>query len=172
MRSWVGKLKSEQTRKRKAGDSHLTVTKLPSSKRGRPLMLGERLDSEVQSYIKALQNEGGVVTTPVVLAIATAVVESSDRTQLAKYGGPINITSHWAKSLLSRMKFVKRRGGSTKKILVSNFDDVKEQYLLDIAAVITMLDIPPASMINWDQTGLHIVLIWDGTVRLFGSCCW
>ena len=78
-------------------------------------MLGERLDSEVQSYIKALRDEGGVVTSPVVLAIATAVVESSDRTQLAKYGGPINITSHWAKSLLSRIKFIKLRGGSTKE---------------------------------------------------------
>ena len=143
----MGKLKGEQTRKRKAGDSDLTVTKLPSSKRGKPLMLGERLDSEVHSYIKALRDGGGVVTTPVVLAIATAVVESSDRTQLAKYGGPINITSHWAKSLLSWMKFVKQRGGSTKKISVSNFDDMKEQYLLDIAAVITMLDIPPALII-------------------------
>lgn len=53
------------------------------------------------------------------MAAATAIVRKSDR-NLAENGGPIMITSNWAKSLLYRMKFVKRRGSSTAKMTVEN----------------------------------------------------
>ncbi len=35
------------------------------------------------------------------------------------------ITTNWAKSLLYRLKFVKRSGTSTVKISVKNFEEVK-----------------------------------------------
>ena len=128
VRVWVHKLKCEREKKRKAGDSDMCVTCLPSAKRGRPLMLEDELDSMVQKYIKAMRDKGAVVTTPITMSVATALVESTDRTLLFKYGGPIEITANWAKSLLYRMKFVKRRGGSTKKMAVTNFGEVKEQF--------------------------------------------
>ena len=55
------------------------------------------------------------------------------------------------------MKFVKRRGGSTRKIAVTNVEEVKEQFLLDIEAVVMMEEIPFDLILNWDQTGLHVV---------------
>jgi len=39
--------------------------------------------------------------------------------------GPIRITSDWAKSLLYHMKFVKRRGSTTTKYLVDDFEGIK-----------------------------------------------
>ena len=135
----------------------LSVKCLPSAKRGRPLLLGEGLDKQVQEYIRALRDEGGVVTIPLIMAIGTAIVESSNRVLLSKNGGSIEITKNWTRSLLYRMKFVKRRGGSTVKIAVTNFDEVKEQFLLDIEAVVTMQEIPFDLILNWDQTGLHVV---------------
>jgi len=53
------------------------------------------------------------------------------------------ITNNWAKSLLYRLFFVKRRGSSTTKMTVQNFEVVKEQFLLDIKAVVEMEDVPP-----------------------------
>ena len=55
------------------------------------------------------------------------------------------------------MKFVKRRGGSTRKIAVTNLEEAKEQFLLDIEAVVMMEEIPFDLILNWDQTGLHVV---------------
>ncbi len=54
------------------------------------------------------------------------------------------------------MDFVKRRGSSTAKITVSNFGELKEQYLLDIKAVIEMEEIPPSLVFNRDHTGVSI----------------
>ena len=132
-------------------------------------MLGEQLDGQVRSYVRALRNEGGVVTTPVTIAIATAIVETTNRKLLSKHGGPIEITTNWAKSLLYRMKFVKRRGGSTKKISLSNFSEIKEQFLLDIMATVSMEEIPYELILNWDQTGLHVVPGSKWTMEKQGS---
>ena len=62
---------------------------------------------------------------PLTMAIGTAIAESSNRMLLSKNGGSIEIIKNWARSLLYRMKFVKRRGESTRKIAVTNFDEVK-----------------------------------------------
>ena len=54
-----------------------------------PLILGEQLDSQMQSYIRALSDEGGVVTTTsVTMAIAMAIVETANRKLHFKHGGP------------------------------------------------------------------------------------
>ena len=169
VRTWIIKYKSEYQKKRKAGETELNITSLPSAKRGRPLMLSEQLDGQVQSYIRALRDEGRVVTTPVTIAIATAIVETTNRKLLSKHGGPIEITTNWAKSLLYRMKFVKRRGGSTKKISLSNFSEIKEQFLLDIMATVSMEEIPYELILNWDQTGLHVVPGSKWTMEKQGS---
>ena len=129
VRTWVEKYKFECEKKRKAGEMDLSVKSLPSAKRGRPLLLGEELDKQVQGYIRALRDEGGVVTIPLTMAIGTAIVESSNRMLLSKNGGSIEITKNWARSLLYRMKFVKRRGGSTRKIAVTNFGGSKRAVL-------------------------------------------
>ena len=57
VRTWIIKYKSEYQKKRKAGETELNITSLASAKRARPLMLGEELDGQVQSYIRALRDE-------------------------------------------------------------------------------------------------------------------
>ena len=93
----------------RAREIDLSVKKLPSAKRGRHLLLGEKLDNDITG------------------------------------------------SLLYRMNFVKRKCGSTCKIAVTNFDEVKEQFLLDILVTVHMEEIPFDLIFNWDQTGLHVV---------------
>lgn len=158
VQTWKTKYVAELNRKRKAGETgDLTVKALPVKKLGRPLLLGEKLDSQVKAYIQALRGEGGVVTTSITMAAATAIVRKADRNLLGENGGPITITDNWAKSLLYRMNFVKRRGSSTAKLTVANFEAVKEQFILDVNAIVEMEDIPPQLVFNWDQTGISIV---------------
>ena len=158
VQTWKRKYQAEVDRRQKAGEmADIRVQSLPITKRGRLLLLGEKLDSEVKSYIRAVREGGGVVTTAIMVAAATAIVRKIDRNLLAEHRGPITITKDWAKSLLFRINFVKRRGSSTAKMPVANFEAVKEQFVINVNAVIEMEDIPQQLVFNWDQTGISIV---------------
>ena len=72
---------------------------------------------------------------------------------LVEYGGHIVLTKDWAKSILRRMGFVKRRGTTSKsKIGVENFCKLKEDFLQAVSSTVLMEEIPPEIILNWDQT--------------------
>ena len=87
-----------------------SISNLPHKGRGRPLILGSTLDSKVQAYLTHIRDAGGAVNAAIVLAAAKAIILKSDKSILVEYGGHIVLTKDWAKSLLRRMGFVKRRG--------------------------------------------------------------
>ena len=153
VRYWGSSYKKELEQKRKLGKTVPNVKELPVAKRGRPLLIGYKLDSEVKAYLRCVREGGGIVTSSITIAAATAIVKKHDTHLLAEFGGPILLSKNWAKSLLYRMQFVKRRGSST----VHNFEELKNQFLTDIEAVVTMEDIPKEMIINWDHTGINTV---------------
>ena len=51
---------------------------------------------------------------------------------------------------MSHMGLVKRKASNTGKILVSEFEVMKQQILPDIAAEVIMNEIPHDLVINWD----------------------
>jgi len=55
------------------------------------------------------------------------------------------------------MGMVKRRVSSKAKVDIENFDCIKEGFLLDIQNVVSLDEIPPALVINWDQTAIQYV---------------
>ena len=130
---------------------------LPQSKRGRPLLIGDKLDYQVRAYIRSVREAGGPVTTTIVMSTGKAIVNQHDPQLLAENGGPLQLTTTWAKSLLHRMSYVKRKGCSAKKLQVHDFEGVKQQFLIDIRAVVTLEEIPKDLILNWDHTGLKIV---------------
>ena len=67
------------------------------------------------------------------------------------------------------MNFVKRRGSSTAKMMVTNFEAVKEQFVIDVNVVVEMEDISPQLVFNWDQTGISIVPGSSWTMEAKGS---
>ena len=84
-------------------------------------------------------------------------------------GGHIVLTKSWAKSLLSRMGFVKRRGTTTAKTDVKNFEEVKSQFLFDICSIAVMEEVPSDLIINWDQTSVHYIPTSQWTMEKQGS---
>ena len=119
----------------KTGDSS-EVTALLLKKCGRPLTLGEALDTDVQKYIRALRLAGTPVSCSLVLAAAEGSVVSKDRTLLADNGGHVMFTRGWALSLLKRMGYVKQKA-LTKKGKLSNeqFELNRCQFLLEISGM-------------------------------------
>ena len=154
--------------KRKRNGEELPIKDLPQKKRGRPLLLGEQLDNQVEKYLKTLRDKGGVVNTAIVMACAEGVITNHDSNLLANNGGYITITKDWAKALLSRMGFVKRRASTSAKISPQAFDELKKQFLFDAKCLIDMEEIPDSSVINWDQTGIQYVPVSSWTMEKFG----
>jgi len=89
------------------------VTELNLSKPGRKTLLGEKLDSKVQFFIKSVRDSGGIVNSAIVRAAAKGIVLSHDRSLLFENGGHIELTKSWAKFLLKRMNMVKRKGSKS-----------------------------------------------------------
>ena len=152
-----------------AESGEFIVTSLPSKKQGRPLLLGNELDRQVQSYGRATREVKGAVTTTVVLAAGEAVLSHCSKKLSHENGGPVKFTRHWAKSLLERTSFVKQKATTAAKIDPSHFDELKEQYLLDIKLVVEMMKIPCELVFNWDHTGVNIVPGSQWTMEVNGS---
>ena len=57
-------------------------------------------------------------------------------------GGHIVLGKSWAKHLLSRIGYVKRRGSTAAEVAVSNYEELKQQFLLNIKVVVELEEIP------------------------------
>ena len=139
--------------KKRRNDENSAVTEFPLAKRGRPLLLGSELDARVECFLKALRANGAVINTAIVMATADGIIWNHDSSLLAKNGGHIAITKHWASSIMTRMKFVKRRGNSKAKITVDNFDVLKKHFISDVQAISEFEEIPDELILKWNHTG-------------------
>jgi hypothetical protein len=135
----------------------IKVDKLPEKRRGRPLLVGEALDTQVQDYLLFLRRKGAVVKTSIAMGCAEGIVASFDANMLAHNGGHIAITKTWAKSLMQRMGFVKRRATTRSKVSIEDFQERKDQFLIDVKTIVTLEEVPLELIINWDQTAMHYI---------------
>ena len=145
------------------------VTSLPTKRQGRPLLLSQDLDQSVQTYISSLRDLGGVVSTSIVMAAATGIIAARNPGLLRENGGLIQLTKAWAKSLLKRMGYVKRKGSNAGKLSLSHFTELQEQFLADIKAEVLMKDIPQGLIFNWDQTAIELVPTGQWTMNRAGA---
>ena len=147
----------ERNRKRRREENESPVTSLPPMKRGRPLILGKTLDDAVQEYILKLREGGCPVNTEIVRAAAKGLIQAMDRTRLAECGGPATLSVAWAKSLLHRMNFTKRRGSTKSGMTPNDLEKLRKTFLSEIVETVAMNDVPEDLIFNWDQTGINLV---------------
>lgn len=146
----------------------LVIKTLPAKKKGRPPLLGDKLDKHLQEKIVGMRARGAPISTIVVV-----VVGIGRGLQLKYKTSPadceIKLSREWARSVLRRMGYSKRRGNSTSKILPKDLLQIKEQYLIDIKSVVKFEEIPEQLIINWDQTAMKIVPSASWTIAKRGS---
>ena len=165
----ISKAYMESLRQKRKVGSSAEVKTLPAKKRGRLLMLGEDIDKQLQLYLQKVRDQGGVITASVVVAAARGILLSNDRSKLVEFGGHIELSRQWAYSVLTRMKFVRRKATTSKsKHTPANFEQLKG-FLNDVVSVVTMEEIPPQLILNWDQTGIHLVPASSWTMDKRGS---
>ena len=92
-----------------------------------------------------------------------------DPASLACNGGHVTLKKSWAKYFMGKMQFVKQKATTKAKVTVKHFEELKQQYLMDIKAVVTMEEISNDLIVNWDQTGLNYVPVSQWTMAREGS---
>ena len=66
------------------------------------------------------------------------MVTNKDTSMLAKYGGSVVLTKHWAKYLLQHMNMVKKRGNTKAKVTMENFDELRTAFILNVKNVMEL----------------------------------
>ena len=160
----------EVLRQKRAAQDEGDLTVLPHKKRGRPVLLGQELDATVQTYLRKVRGGGGAVSARIVTAAAQGILFAIDKSKLEEFGGNVRLNRFWAHSLLKRMNFVQRRATTAKsKHSIDNFSARKKSFLDDVCATVTMEEIPPELIMNWDQTGIKLVPSSSWTMEQRGS---
>ena len=92
-----------------------------------------------------------------------------DQGLLAQHGGHIELTKTWARPLLTRMGYVKRKCSNAGKVAVPHFNQLQADFLADVQAEVVMNEIPLELILNWDQTALHLVPTGQWTMNKSGE---
>ena len=166
----IKKVYKEELRKRKRSDDGRDLEVLPLKKRGRPLLLGDEVDLKVQLYLKKLREKGVPVSARIVMAAAHGIVMTYDKYMLEEFGGHVCLNKHWAHYILGRMNYVKRRATTAKsKHSVADLAELKQSFLDDVHSIVTMEEIPPELIWNWDQTKIKLVPLSNWTMEQKGA---
>ena len=71
--------------------------------------------------ILSMRGHGTPIGTSIIMGIGRGIMLKHNRTGLKEFGGLVNLNKEWAKSVLRRMGFSKRRVNSNSKMLPCNF---------------------------------------------------
>ena len=142
---------AERSAKRLREEEDLSVNKLQPKKKGRSLLLGKKLDDDVQEYILKLREHGYPISIHLIIAAARGIAQAMDRTRLAEYSGPATLTISWAKSLLKRMNYTKRRATTKYSHPTDELEKEKEALLSQLLDTVGLNDIPPELIFTWTR---------------------
>lgn len=109
------------------------------------------------------------VNTEVVIAAAEGILMNQDSKSKIKLSTP------WAKYLLKRMSYVKRRATTSGKQSIEDFESLKEdfeslkkEFLLAVKNTVCMDEIPGDMIVNFNQTGIHYIPVMPWTMEKEG----
>ena len=168
VRGWRDTYTLELKARKRAGKD-IDIKTLPAKKVGRPPLLDEEIDKEVQKYLLMLREAGGAVNGAIARSAAAGIIRIRNSKLLACNGGPIVLTKHWSRYLLERMGFVKRKANAKAKVTMNNLAKLKANFLADIKAIVQMEEVPACLVINWDHTAIKYVPVGCWTMAKEGS---
>ena len=145
---------------RKAKDPD-NILELKHGLRGKPKKLGD-LDQKVQKYICKLHSAGTPVNHSIVIAAARGVVQYHSPSLLPEHGGNLELGRKWAESMMTRMGLVRRKATKAARKKPADFESLKAHFHQRITKVVKDHSVPPALILNFDQTATKPVPTSDG----------
>ena len=142
--------------------------KLPTKQRGRPLLFGV-YDKLIVNYVRRLRKHGAKVNTAIVMGTARGIIVRKAPQLLSERGGAKKITRNWARSLLRRIKYAKRKGIRKSKKFLGDEQAVADQFHHKAHSIITKYNIPPALVIAADEQFSKILPVGNWTLEEQGT---
>ena len=143
--------------RKKKSPKKVIVNKL----RGRPCLLGDKIDPLVQNYLKATRYKRGVVNSLVAIATAKALLKQYPRLEKEN----LKIERSWAQSLFRRMGFVRRIKTTGKvHIPVGAQKEPELKFLHQIVNQVEKYQITPSLNISFNQTPSKYVQVSSMTI--------
>lgn len=158
---------------------------------GRPLLLGEEIDSLLCIYLKALRRAGTTINGRIAVAALEGIIQIKNPNLLKSNGGPIDCEYEqckpFLKSLWNRLdwvcfvlyfvfynkhfclKKVQRKATNSRKVIPDDFNERKKIYITRINMLQEELKVPDELIINWDQTALNYVPTGNYTMHPRGD---
>ena len=125
---------------------------------GRPNILDDHLIRKVKDIAIGTRQAGGVINRRQILNIAKGVITANNPNILKEFGGTVELTDRWARGILTKLNWSKRKG-TTGKVEPSSQFLAEEKFTFQraISAAISLHDIPDSLVLNIDQTPLAYV---------------
>jgi len=126
-------------------------------------MVGKYIDGQLKS-LRCQNSSNGNTSIPI--AAAKGLVLYHDSNWLKDNDGHVELATHWAKAMLQRLGFSKRRMTTNFSI---DFEERRAQFVFDVQAIIELEEIPDDLVVNWDQTGIHYAPVSDWMMEKTGA---
>ena len=128
------------TWKKKCNDGYWTVIK----RIGRPNLLVSGMLKKVKDIALGTRMAGGVINRRQLISIAIGVVRGNNPNLLKEYGGDLVLTEKWARGVLEKLTWGKRKGTTGKVDPSPKFlAEEKFTFQRNISALVSEHDIPP-----------------------------
>ena len=102
MNDWRKSLIANTTQNQQTGQIE-PIKQLEEKKRGRPSILSDELTKSLRSYIQSIRDAGGVVSTALIIAAGTGILQHKEPLSSACNGGHIIMKKSWVKYFLGKM---------------------------------------------------------------------
>ena len=87
---------------------------LPHRKQGRPLLLGDKIDSMVQVYIRRVREQEVLCPLKLLSRPARGIMSTLNKTKLKEYGEHVDLNRYWA-LFATTYKFCLEEGHHSQK---------------------------------------------------------
>ena len=108
---------------------------------------------------------GRIVNRTIAIASIKGIVKSHDPSLLNYF----DLSPSWARSLLKRMNFVRRKETKAAQKLPTDFPAIPYEFVNRVRTVIDKNVLPPAMFVNCNQTNIKFVPTSEYTLEERGS---
>ena len=138
-------------------------------RRETPAVITGQLLAKVISAIKSQCQTGIAVNSTLLRPLILAIVEKEDRSLLQENGGPFSCSVSWINNLCRSLNLSMRRGTTAAQKLPDDWERQGEALAMRLAYLVMRYNIPPALVINLDQSSIQLLPMYGETRRETGS---
>ena len=122
----------------------------PIQRKGRPNLVDDEMLKKMKDVIVGSRLAGTAISRKMVIVIATRVIKANDPNILREFGGSLELTEGWARSVLKSMDWVKTKGTTGKVEPCSKFLEVEKfTFQRAVAKADSDHDTPMELVLNW-----------------------